>query len=101
MSRRSSRSLMLAAVALALFGPAGAPAQPVTFTVRSGSGATPADILPVINQFRADLGGGTTAGPNGSFSDASGARREINWDGVPAGFAAPNNLPPNFFNTTS
>jgi hypothetical protein len=86
---------------LSLLGPARAPAQPVTFTVRSASGATPADILPAINQFRADLGGGSTPGPHGAFSDATGARREINWDGVPAGFAPPNSLPADFFNTTS
>jgi hypothetical protein len=40
-------------------------------------------------------------GANGLFSDVSGARREINWDGVPAGFSAPNNLPANFFNVNS
>ena len=28
-------------------------------------------------------------------------RREINWDGVPDAFAAPNNLPANFFNKNS
>jgi hypothetical protein len=44
------------------------------------------------------LGGGTVAGANGSFS---GVRREINWDGVPDAFSAPNSLPANFFNVTS
>jgi hypothetical protein len=28
-------------------------------------------------------------------------RREINWDGVPDSFSAPNNLPANFFNVNS
>src|ERR1700741_4259585 len=41
---------------------------------------------------------GTTAGANGSFG---GLRREINWDGVPANFSAPNNLPATFFNVNS
>jgi hypothetical protein len=67
-------------------------------TVLSGTGADAAAITAVRDQFRADLGGGTTAGANGSFG---GLRREINWDGVPAASAAPNNLPANFFNVTS
>jgi hypothetical protein len=66
--------------------------------VRMASGATPADITAVRDQFRTDLGGGTSAGANGSFG---GLRREINWDGVPTAFAAPNNLPANFFNVNS
>jgi hypothetical protein len=32
---------------------------------------------------------------------STGGRREINWDGVPDQFAAPNNLPANFFNKNS
>jgi hypothetical protein len=32
---------------------------------------------------------------------SGGVRREINWDAVPSGFAAPNNLPANFFNVNS
>jgi hypothetical protein len=91
----------LVAIAASLIGVPPTPAQVTTFTVFSASGATPADILPTVNQYRTALGGGTVPGPNGSFSDATGARREINWDGVPANFAAPNNLPGNFFNTTS
>lgn len=67
-------------------------------TIRSGTGANIAAITTVRDQFRADLGGGTTAGANGSFG---GLRREINWDGVPAALAAPNNLAANFFNVTS
>ena len=41
------------------------------------------------------------AGANGLFQDATGSRREINWDGVPDAFSAPNNLPANFFNSNS
>lgn len=64
--------------------------------VRSGAGLVAATLA--RDQFRADLGGGTTAGANGSFG---GIRREINWDGVPDAFAAPNNFPSNFFNVNS
>lgn len=67
-------------------------------TVRTATGATPADITATRDAFRADLGGGSTAGPNGSFG---GVRREINWDGVPANFSAPNLLPATFFNVNS
>ena len=63
--------------------------------VRSGSGA---GTTAARDAFRADLGGGLVAGANGSFG---GVRREINWDGVPDAFAAPNNLPANFFNVNS
>jgi hypothetical protein len=70
-----------------------------TPVVRSAGGdATPASITGARDQFRADLGGGTVAGPNGLFGDV---RREINWDGTPNNFSAPNNLPPNFFNSNS
>jgi len=64
-------------------------------TVRSGTGA---GATTARDDFRTDLGGGTVAGANGSFG---GARREINWDGVPDAFADPNNLPANFFNVNS
>jgi hypothetical protein len=66
-----------------------------TFTA---DGANAAVINPVVVSFRAQLGGGNVAGPNGSFG---GLRREINWDGVPAIDAAPNALPADFFNTSS
>ncbi len=66
--------------------------------VRSAAGADAIAITPTRDLYRADLGGGTTAGANGSFG---GLRREINWDGVPDAFAAPNNLPANFFSVNS
>ena len=66
--------------------------------VRSGAGL---GTTAARDAFRADLGGGTTAAANGLFSDVTGERREINWDGVPDGFAAPNNLTATFFNVNS
>ena len=67
--------------------------------VRSvGGDSVAATIAPARDQFRVDVGGGTTAGANGSFG---GQRREINWDGVPATSSAPNLLAANFFNSTS
>ena len=65
---------------------------------RSSAGADAASITPAVNQFRADLGG--QLNPNVAQTFATG-RREINWDGVPDQFSAPNNLPPNFFNVNS
>lgn len=65
--------------------------------IRSGSGATASAIQATVDQFRADLGSlnGNVAG---SFLTG---RREINWDGVPDGSAAPNNFPTDFFNVNS
>jgi hypothetical protein len=71
-----------------------AEAVPITF---SGSGGSPAGIQATVDAFRTDLG---TLNPNVAGSFGSG-RREINWDGVPDQFAAPNNLPPNFFNVNT
>ncbi len=68
--------------------------------VISGAGPnnTDATLLAARDTYRVMLGGGTTAGANGSFG---GVRREINWDGVPAAQSAPNNLAANFFNSNS
>jgi hypothetical protein len=65
--------------------------------IRSATGSA-VDILATVNLFRSDIGGGFIAGANGSFG---GVRREINWDGVPDAFAAPNTLPADFFNVNS
>ncbi len=64
----------------------------------SAAGADVASITPARDAFRTAIGGGIVPGANGSFG---GVRREINWDGVPDAFSAPNNLPANFFNVNS
>lgn len=69
-------------------------AAPVSFVDAAGNAA---GIQSTVDSFRAALGG---INPNVIGSFGSG-RREINWDGVPTGFAAPNNLPANFFNANS
>src|SRR5215813_4459340 len=84
-----------AGAGLALFvNAATAVSGPITF---SGSGSTPAGIQATVDAFRADLG---SLNPNVPGSFGSG-RREINWDAVPDTFAAPNNLPADFFNVNS
>jgi hypothetical protein len=65
--------------------------------VRQAAGESPAAIGSVVDQFRADVGSANN-GVGGSFRSG---RREINWDGVPDSFSAPNNLPANFFNVNS
>src|SRR6266508_6658735 len=87
-------SLAIASFGLTLiFNPAAASADPEVF---EASGATPADIQTVVDAFRDFLG--PNNGVGGTFPDG---RREINWDGVPDAFSAPNDLPPNFFNANS
>lgn len=68
------------------------------FTTFEGAAVSAAALTPVRDAFRTAIGGGTTAGADGSFG---GQRREINWDGVPDARADPNLLSGNFFNTTS
>jgi len=67
-------------------------------TVFESAGASPAAIQPTVDAFRGAIGGGSVAGANGDFG---GIRREINWDGVPNISSDLNNLPADFFNTTS
>lgn len=71
-------------------------AEPECPHVFEAAGATPADIQATVDAFRAFLGDNNMVG--GTFPDG---RREINWDGVPDAFAAPNLLPANFFNVNS
>jgi len=93
------RGFLLIPLAIASFGltlifnPAAASAAPEVF---EASGATPADIQTAVDAFRNFLG--PNNGVGGTFPTG---RREINWDGVPDAFSAPNLLPANFFNSNS
>jgi len=87
------RRFSIALAALVIWLPTIADAAPVVF---EASGASPADIQTVVDDFRAFLGDNNGVG--GTFLDG---RREINWDAVPDAFSAPNNFPANFFNANS
>jgi hypothetical protein len=65
--------------------------------VQQAAGTSAAAIQSSVDAYRADLG---ALNPNVPGSFGSG-RREINWDGVPDAFAAPNLLPADFFNVNS
>lgn len=93
--KKSALVFPLALLVLAALAVAPASGAPIIY---SGAGANAAAITAVRDPFRADVGGGTLAGANGSFG---GIRREINWDAVPDSLAASNNLPLNFFNVNS
>ncbi len=87
-------SLAIASFGLTLiFNPVAASADPEVF---EASGVTPADILTEVTAFRNFLGDNNGIG--GTFPTG---RREINWDGVPDAFSAPNLMPANFFNSNS
>ncbi|HCN69452.1 MAG TPA: PEP-CTERM sorting domain-containing protein [Candidatus Accumulibacter sp.] len=75
-----------------------APAAGAALTTYEATGPDAASITVARDAFRTAVGGGTTAGLNGSFG---GLRREINWDGVGNSFADPNLLPADFFNLNS
>ena len=92
-SHRRANALLVASFLLAL-----APTLAQAQVVRSGAGIGVMNVTAARDLFRVDLGGGNTGGPDGAFG---GLRREINWDGVAAGFSAPNILPANFFNVNS
>src|SRR5205814_733 len=88
-------SLAIAALGLTLIlNPVAASAAPPQ--VFEASGAAPADIQTAVDAFRNFLGNNNGIG--GTFATG---RREINWDGVPDPFSAPNLLPANFFNSNS
>lgn len=63
--------------------------------VFKGAGHRAKDIELIVNVFRAALGEPDNGGAPGPHSTG---RREIDWDGVPDEYAAPNFLPADFFN---
>lgn len=73
--------------------------EPVTITDPTvfASGGSDTEVTDAVVAFRTSLG---TLNPNTPGSVGSG-RREINWDGVPDTFSAPNALPVDFFNVNS
>ncbi len=75
-----------------------APSAWATLLTFESAGPDAAAITATRDAFRSTVGGGSIAAANGSFG---GLRREINWDGVPAGLTDPNLLPADFFNVTS
>lgn len=82
----------LATAALLVTAAAGiANAAPIVFTA---IGTSPSDLAGTVDSFRTSLG---ALNPNTAGSFGSG-RREINWDGVPDAFSAPNAFPGDFFN---
>ena len=84
----------ITACAFVLFTFGTANAVPI---VSSASGDSPAAISSTVEAYRVSLGA-LNLNTIGSFGSG---RREINWDGVPDVFSAPNNLPANFFNLNS
>lgn len=84
--------LLLTALACNLPGSGGGTPTP---TILTGSGSDAASITAVVDEYRALFGGANNGGIPGT---QSGGYREINWDGVSDEFAAPNFLPPEFFN---
>lgn len=84
--------------AVCVVGCLGATPAAAAFITFEAAGADAAAITPTRDAFRVAVGGGSVAGANGSFG---GVRREINWDGVPAGSSDPNPMPANFFNVNS
>jgi len=70
-------------------------AVPAT-TIIEGIGANTAALQATVDSYRNLLGANNGVGPG-----VATGRREINWDGTPAGQSATNLLAPNFFNSNS
>ncbi len=65
-----------------------APAAFAAPVVSQATGSSVASIQPTVDQFRNDLGTNNAGGP-----PAQSGRRQIGWDGVPDGRAAPSFMP--------
>ena len=88
-------SRMLWVLSVALLVPVEGFASAIVFNV---AGPDAASIQTTVDTFRLALGGALNPNVPGSFG---AGRREINWDGVPDVFAAPNLLPTDFYNVNS
>jgi hypothetical protein len=89
--------LVAVAVSIAVASVAQADGGAPAVNVQQAAGTSAAVIQSAVDAYRADLG---ALNPNVAGSFGSG-RREINWDGVPDAFAAPNLMPADFFNVNS
>jgi hypothetical protein len=96
-SARPSRALACARAAIVATLLAAASQPAFAQVITQGSGVNAAAIQTQVDAFRTSLG---TLNANVAGSFGAG-RREINWDGVPDVFSAPNALPANFFNSNS
>lgn len=90
------RTQLIAAVCAASV--LGSVADAAVLSIREGSGATPADIQPIVDQFRADLG---VLNDNLPQNLNPNGRRQINWDAAPDSISDPNLFPGDFFNGTT
>jgi hypothetical protein len=99
MNRRMQRLVVWTTVSLCIAtvaagcgdsGPGASAGARATPTVVAGAG----NISPTVERYRGLLGADNGNGPTRHVT----GRREINWDAVPDAFAAPNALPPDFFN---
>ena len=96
-SRSRPRALALPFAIVATFSIACVSRAQAAGVITRAEGANAAAIQATVDAFRAGIGGAN----NGVGPPAAAGRREINWDGVPDSFSAPNFLPPNFFNANS
>ena len=95
--RSRPRALALPFAIVATFSIACVTRAEAAGVITRAEGANAAAIQATVDAFRTSIGGAN----NGVGPPAVTGRREINWDGVPDSFSAPNFLPPNFFNANS